>query len=215
MTGRDYIKNLVDEQYRKIKEDIRSGKQPSDVSAPKSTIAESSTPQMTSAGASSSFGQHLSHETNPHAESSSRNAMHIGDIPPKTTFHPGNVVYDDVHQPPPIQETERPRVTVNSPPRLPSGTQRAIENIIQAHMERLGINARSQQASQGVRESTAGNVPNPGPETSQFSFPRMQDNVAPTLGQQVFATAQWRPKEPPMFTGAATDDVYLWTSLVK
>ena len=28
MTGRDYIKNLVDEQYRKIKEEIRSGKQP-------------------------------------------------------------------------------------------------------------------------------------------------------------------------------------------
>ena len=61
----------------------------------------------------------------------------------------------------------------------------------------------------------AGNVPNPGPETSQFCFPRMQDNVAPTSGQQVFATAQWRPKEPPMFTGATTDDVYLWTSLVK
>ena len=61
----------------------------------------------------------------------------------------------------------------------------------------------------------AGNVLNPGPETSQFSFPRMQGNVAPTSGQQVFVIAQWRPKEPPMFTGAATDDVYLWTSLVK
>ena len=61
----------------------------------------------------------------------------------------------------------------------------------------------------------ARNVPNPGSETSQFSFPRMQDNVAPTSGQQVFATAQWRPKEPPMFTGAATDDVYLWTFISK
>ena len=60
-----------------------------------------------------------------------------------------------------------------------------------------------------------GMYPIPGQKTSQFSFPRMQDNVAPTSGQQVFATAQWRPKEPPMFTGAATDDVYLWTSLVK
>ena len=67
MTGRDYIKNLVDEQYRKIKEYIRSGKQPNTASALKSTAAESSTPQMTSTGASSSFGQHLSHETNPHA----------------------------------------------------------------------------------------------------------------------------------------------------
>ena len=79
----------------------------------------------------------------------------------------------------------------------------------------LGINARSQQENQVERESMAGNIPNPGPETFQFSFPRMQDNIAPTSGQQVFATAQWRPKEPPMFTGAATDDVYLWTSLVK
>ena len=104
--------------------------------------------------------------------------MHIGDIPPKTTFHPGNVVYDDVNRPPLIQETERPRVTVNSPPRLPSGTQRAIENIVQAHMERLGINTRSQQASQGVWESTAGNVPNPGPENPQFSFPIFQEGAA-------------------------------------
>ena len=126
-----------------------------------------------------------------------------------------DVVNDDVNRPSQAQETERPRVIVNSPPKLPSGTQKAIENIVQAHMERLGINARSQQEYQGERESMAGNVPNPGPETSQFSFPRMQGNVAPTSGQQVFETAQWRPKEPPMFTGAATDDVYFWTSLVK
>ena len=126
-----------------------------------------------------------------------------------------DVVNDGVDRPSQAQETERPRVIVNSPPKLPSGTQKAIEKIVQAHMERLGINARSQQEYQGERESMAGNVPNPGPETSQFSFPRMQGNVAPTSGQQIFATAQWRPKEPPMFTGAATDDVYLWTSLVK
>ena len=183
---------------------------------PKSTSAESSTPQMTSTGASPSTGQHLSHEVNPHAESSSRDAMHTGDIPPKTTFHPKNVVYDDVHRPPSIQETERPRVTVNSHPRLPSGTQRAIENIVQAHMERLGINTRSQQASQGVWGSTAGNVPNPGLENPQFSFPIFQEGAAfaaPT--RQVFATAQWRPKEPLVFTGNTSDDVYLWTSLVR
>ena len=28
-------------------------------------------------------------------------------------------------------------------------------------------------------------------------------------------TAQWRPKEPPIFTGNTSDDVYLWTSLVR
>ena len=131
MTGRDYIKNLVDGQYPKIKEEIRSGKQPSGVTAPKFTAAESSTPQMTSAGASPSARQHLSHEAKSHAGSSSRNAMHIGDFPPKTTFHPGNVVYDDVHQPS-TQEAERPRVVVDRPPRLPSGTQKAIEDIVRA-----------------------------------------------------------------------------------
>ena len=140
VTGQDYIKNLVDEQYRKIKEDIRLGKQPSNVPYPKSSAAGSSISQITSAGASPSTGQHLSHEANLHAESSSRNAMQIGDIPPQTTFHPRNVVHNDVNRPSQIQETESPRVTIHSPPRLPSGTRRAIENIVQAHMERLGIN---------------------------------------------------------------------------
>ena len=164
--------------YRKSKGTLEKGKQLANVPHPKSTSAESSTPQMTSAGASPSTGQHLSHEVNPHAKLSSRNAMRIGDIPPKITFHPGNVAYDDVHRPPPIQETERPQGTVNSPPWLPSGTQRAIENIVQAHMERLGINTQSQQASQGVWESTAGNVPNPGPKNPQFSFPIFQEGCS-------------------------------------
>ena len=66
-------------------------------------------------------------------------------------------------------------------------------------------------------ESTAGNVPNPGPEIAQFAFSILGGNTAapnPT-GQPVFATAQWRPKEPPSFSGAAHDDVYVWTSLMK
>ena len=134
MTGRNYIKNWVDETYRKIQEDIRLGKQPANVPDPKSTAAESSTPQMTSAGASPSTGQHLSHETNPHAESSSRNVVQLGDFPPETTFHSRNVGHDDVNRPSPIQatpqETGRPCVIVNSPPQLPSGTQRAIENVV-------------------------------------------------------------------------------------
>ena len=191
MTRQNYTKDWPDETYRKIQEDIRLGKQPSNVPYPKPTAAESSTPQMTSAGASPSTGQHLSHETNPHAESSSRNAMQMGDIPLETTFHPRNVVHDDVHRPSPIQERERPRVTIkNSPLRLPNGTQRAIENIVQAHMERLGINARSQQASKDVWESTVGNVPNPGPEATQFSFPDLRSRAESTGRQrQVFVTA--------------------------
>ena len=89
-------------------------------------------------------------------------------IPP---YHQRNTVDDDANRPSQTQEMERPRVIVNSPPKLPSGTQKAIENIVQAHMERLGINARSQQENQGERESMAGNVPNLGPETSQFFLP--------------------------------------------
>ena len=151
VTGQDYIKNLVDEQYRKMKEEIRSGKQPSGVTAPpKSTAPESSTPQMTSARASSSFGQHQLHENNPHAESSSRNAVQEGNFPPKTTFHPRNVVHIDVNRSPLNQETERPRVVVDRPPRLPSGTQRAIENIVRAYMEQLGVNVKPQQANEGM-----------------------------------------------------------------
>ena len=70
---------------------------------------------------------------------------------------------DDVHQPP-TQETERSRVVVDRPPRLPSGTQRAIENIVRAHMEQLAVNVRPQQANEGMWESTAWNNPHPGPE---------------------------------------------------
>ena len=55
-------------------------------------------------------------------------------IPP---YNQRNVVNDDVDRPSQAQETERPRVIVKSPPKLPSGTQKAIENIVQAHMERL------------------------------------------------------------------------------
>ena len=124
MTRRHYGEDWVDvnETLRKIQEDIRLEKQPTNVPDLKSIAAQSSTPQMTSIGAFPSAGQHLSHEANPHAESSSRNAMHIGEIPPKTTFHPRNVVYDDVHQPLLTQEMERPWVIVNSPPRLPTNT---------------------------------------------------------------------------------------------
>ena len=67
---------------------------------------------------------------------------------------------DDTDGPSQTQKMEGLRVIVNSPPKLPSGTQKAIENIVQAHMERLGINARSQQMNQGERESVAENVPN-------------------------------------------------------
>ena len=87
-----------------------------------------------------------------------------------------------------------------------------------AYLQKIGIQQEPQKvedARQTAVGSTVENIPNLEPETAQFSFQRVQDNVAPKAGQQVFATAQWRPKEPPMYTGATTDDVYLCTSLVK
>ena len=49
-----------------------------------------------------------------------------------------------------------------------------------------------------------------------FTFPNLSAGSVPNAeGKQIFATAQWRPKEPLAYTGAATDDVYLWTSLVR
>ena len=87
-----------------------------------------------------------------------------------------------------------------------------------AYLQKLGFQHEPQKdedVSQNVAGNTVGNASNRQPEPTQFTFQNMQDNVAPKAGQQVFASAQWRPKEPPMYTGAATDDVYLWTSLVK
>ena len=133
-------------------------------------------------------------EPNPQVMTSSQMAEQSGEKAAPTLFgipsqiippyDQRNAANDDANRPTLTQETERQRVIVNSPPKLPSGTQKAIENTVQAHMERLGINARAQQENQGERESMAGNVPNPGPKTSQFSFPDLRSPAASTGGQR-------------------------------
>ena len=116
------------------------------------------------------------------------------------------------------------RVTVDFTPQLPSGTKRAIEKVIQENLQRMGIvtQIHSGGSPNVVRpneavESTARNNADFNTGNSQFLVPNLQANTAvPNVTRQpVFATAQWRPKEPPIYTGAATDDVYLWTSLVR
>ena len=110
------------------------------------------------------------------------------------------------------------RVVVGNPPQLPSGTQRMIERIVQVHMERMGVHAGLHEANvrgEAAVTNMAKKVHNPGLESTQFSFPRIGSNVAFTSGQQIFVTAHWRPKEPPVFTGNAFDDVCPWTSLVR
>ena len=116
------------------------------------------------------------------------------------------------------------RVTVDFTPQLPSGTKRAIEKVIQENLQRMGIvtQIHSGGSPNVVRpneavESTARNNADFNTRNPQFLVPNLQANTAvPNVtGQPVFSTAQWRPKEPPIYTGAATDDVYLWTSLVR
>ena len=184
------------------KEKIRLGKQP--VHMP---VQNPATPMTSSPGPMTSSSvpvQSALHGNAPHAATSSQYAVQTGSLNRTPTIQAGDM--------------GTRRVVVDTPPTLPSGTQKAIERMFQAYLERIGVHPGHHKAkalSRTAVRSTVGNVTNPGPETQQLAFPRIQDNVAPLQGQQVFSTAQWRPKEPPMFTGAVTDDVYLWTSLVK
>ena len=199
--GQTYMRQWVDQ---KILENIRLGKQPADVPS-----------ALT--GSSTSAEQAV----NLNAAISSQFAAQTSTFPPPATSYTRDAGIGDANRPPTIRSmlSGESRVIVDTPPQLPSGTQRAIERIVQTHMERLGVhNGPHEDGARGlnVLESKAGNVPNLRPEIAQFSFPRNGGrNVALTSGQQIFATAQWRPKEPPLYTGNASDDVYLWTSLVR
>ena len=218
-TVQEYVQRQVEERMRKVREESRLRQQSATVPTP--AMADSSSAQRTTNDASTSGHHRQLHEPTPHADPSSQFAAQIGSFVPPSAAPHGNADVSDVNRPPTVQEmsqeTVRPRVIVDRAPRLPSGTQRAIENIVQAHLERLGINEKPNERHESVTESTAGNVPNPGPESSRFTFPDLRGNTtAPNpQGQTVFATAQWRPKEPPSFSGAAHDDVYLWTSLMR
>ena len=57
------------------------------------------------------------------------------------------------------------------------------------------------------------------PHTS-FGSPLSIDGASPSLptvstGVQPFATAAWKPKEPPCFFGRSTEDAHTWVSLVR
>ena len=47
------------------------------------------------------------------------------------------------------------------------------------------------------------------------SFSRMLLGTDTTSHPQMFATMQWKPKEPPCFYGRSSEDVHTWTSLVR
>ena len=87
-------------------------------------------------------------EPNPQVMTSSQMAEQSGEKAAPTLFGiPGQIIppydqrnaaNDDANRPTMPQEPEEPRVIVNSPPQLPSGTQRAIENIVQGTYGAVG-----------------------------------------------------------------------------
>ena len=48
-----------------------------------------------------------------------------------------------------------------------------------------------------------------------IDFARLSQQSGMVNQTQLFATAQWKPKEPPCFYGRYSEDVHIWTSLVR
>ena len=46
-------------------------------------------------------------------------------------------------------------------------------------------------------------------------FSRLSQQAGAGVQPQMFATTQWKPKEPPCFYGRSSEDVHTWTSLVR
>ena len=70
------------------------------------------------------------------------------------------------------------------------------------------------EAIAGSEVSVASTQPNNGSGENQNSFSRMMSTGAGNTAQ-TFANVQWRPKEPPCYYGRSTEDVHMWTSLVR
>ena len=49
-----------------------------------------------------------------------------------------------------------------------------------------------------------------GHRESKTSFSQMMLGSGIVTSAQTFATAQWRPKEPPCYYGKSTEDVHMW-----
>ena len=67
----------------------------------------------------------------------------------------------------------------------------------------------------GSEVSVASTQSNVGAGENQNSFSRMMTSTGAVNSAQTFANVQWRPKEPPCYYGHSTEDVHMWTSLVR
>ena len=70
------------------------------------------------------------------------------------------------------------------------------------------------EAIAGSEVSVASIPPKSGSGESHNSFSRMMSSGPESTGQ-TFSNVQWRPKEPPCYYGKSTEDVHMWTSLVR
>ena len=66
----------------------------------------------------------------------------------------------------------------------------------------------------GSDVSIASTRSNNGTGENKTSFSQMMSGAGTVAPVQTFATAQWRPKEPPCYYGRSNEDVHMWTSLV-
>ena len=134
-----------------------------------------------------------------------------------------NSVTDAARQTTPPENPAPHRVIVENPPKLPSGTKRAIVEVFQQCMRDMGYqpdgphrsSVEAELAGEPEIVSIARNKFEGPARTQKFLFPDLARQSASQHRGQIFATAQWRPKEPPVYKGDVSDDVYLWTSLVR
>ena len=71
------------------------------------------------------------------------------------------------------------------------------------------------QAIAGSDVSIASTRSNTRHGENKNSFSQMMSGSGTVTSAQTFAIVQWSPKEPPCYYGRSTEDVHMWTSLVR
>ena len=66
----------------------------------------------------------------------------------------------------------------------------------------------------GSDVSVASTIPSQNDGGKAVAFSRLSQGMDAPSAPQMFATTQWKPKEPPCFYGRSSEDVRTWTSLV-
>ena len=67
----------------------------------------------------------------------------------------------------------------------------------------------------GSDATVASTIPSQNDGGKVVAFSHLSQGTDATSAPQMFATTQWKPKEPPCFYGRSSEDVHTWTSLVR